>query len=205
MTQLIAHHDGGQGGIHVGQIVQRRHDDLRQLHRQQIQHHGRRHAEHTGVQQDVLPAELSRVVSDHIDARRPRQHCEHHHIGRAVEHADAAQHGQHQGIAHKAAVGEHRAELQDPGRTVLAPDQHPGQQDADGVKDHRQQQAHQKIVQIRRVPFPLEGHHHHGGGHRVHHQVRDGQTAPVVHQPDLAQHEAHRHQGKQDQHLLAHC
>ena len=68
---------------------------------------------------------------------------------------------------------------------------------------HRQQQAHQKVMQIRRVLLPLAGHHHHGGRHRVHHQIRHGKAAAVIHQLRLAQYEAHRHQSKQDQHLLS--
>ena len=205
MAQLIPHHQHGQRRIQVRQIIYRHQQGLRQRYLRQIQHHGHRHADHAGIQQQGLQPQLPVVAGQGVHAPGPADHREHDHIRGAVEHPDAAQQRRHQRIAHKAAVGKHRREPQAPlAVAILVPDQQQRHGDEHRVQQRRHAGHHAEIVQRGLLQRPLEGHHHHAGGHHIHHQIAHGRGGVVVQQPDLTQYEAHHQQQVQRNDLLAH-
>ena len=135
MAELIAHHHHGQRRVQIGQVGDRHHHDLRQGDLQQEQRHSQHDADDAGIQQQGAQLQLGAVIGHGEDTVGPCEEREHHHIGGAVEHTDAAEQGGHQGVSHKAAVGEHGTEQhQTPAVGVLLPEDETGQHDKRGME-----------------------------------------------------------------------
>ena len=205
MAQLIAHHQHGQRRIQVRQIVDGDHQGFRHRHLPEIQRHSQHHADNAGVQQQGLQPQLAAVACDDIDAPCPAEYSKYDDVGRTIEHADAAQQRGHQGIAHKAAVGEHCGEAQAvlPFAVPVVDQQH-GRRNKHHMEYGRDTRHYAEVVQCRMLQRPLKRHHHHTGGHHVHDQAAQGHRGAVIQQLDLSQYKAHHQQQVQREDLLPH-
>ena len=178
--------------------------DLRQLDLQQIQRHRDDHADRAGVAENRLDGEAVPVARHDIDAERPAQHREHDDIGRAVEHALAAEHGAHERIAHEAAVGEHHRKAQTalPLRVLVAHEQNRHRRE--NVHRQRHEQHQPEIPQRRHIQLTLERDDQNARRNRVHHEIAHRDRTAVVDESGFAQHKAHRHNQIEHEYLLGH-
>ena len=109
-----------------------------------------------------------------------------------------------QGVGHKAAVGEHRAEAQSllPLEIAIAQKKRDSG-NIEKVDRHGEDKCRAEIVEIFAVKGPLECHDQHTGGHHIYDQIGHAHRGFFTQQLRLAQHKACADYDKQDQHLFA--